>query len=61
MATEAQKRAIRKYEETVDRINCRFPKGTKERITATGASLNAFIIEAVLEKLERENKKEERN
>lgn len=60
MATEAQKRAIRKYEETVDRINCRFPKGTKERITATGASLNAFIIEAVLEKLERESKKEGR-
>jgi hypothetical protein len=60
MATEAQKRAIRKYEETVDRINCRFPKGTKERITATGASLNAFIIEAVMEKLERENKKEGR-
>ena len=52
MATEAQKRAIRKYEETVDRINCRFPKGTKERITATGSSVNAFIIEAVLEKLE---------
>lgn len=53
-ATEAQKRAIAKYEkDTVERINCRLPKGTKERIMQTGATVNAFIISAVCEKLER--------
>ncbi len=54
MASEAQKRAIQKYEqEKVDRINCRLPKGMKEQIQETGASVNAFIIEAVQEKLDR--------
>ena len=56
-ATEAQKRAVAKYErEKVDRINCRLPKGTKEKIIKTGATVNAFIISAVNEKLERINK-----
>ena len=55
--TEAQRRAISKYQETIDRINCRFPKGTKDRITATGSSVNAFIIKAVLEALEQEERK----
>lgn len=51
--TEAQKKAIAKYEaEKVDRINCRLPKGTKERILATGMTVNSFIIDAVNEKLE---------
>lgn len=55
-ATEAQKRAIAKYEEnTVDRINCRLPKGVKDAIISTGSTVNSFIIEAVLEKLERAN------
>lgn len=54
MASEAQKRAIQKYEqEKVDRINCRLPKGLKEQIQETGASVNNFIIEAVQEKLAR--------
>ena len=57
MATDAQKKAIRKYEEEkVDRINCRLPKGIKEEIIATGQSVNSFIIEAVLEKLEKDRK-----
>ena len=50
--TEAQKRAIEKYEKyKVDRINARLPKGTKELILSTGASVNGFIIDAVNEKL----------
>jgi uncharacterized protein (DUF1778 family) len=54
MATEAQKAAIRRYEQnTVDRINVRLPKGTKDQILDAGAkSVNNFIIEAVMEKLE---------
>lgn len=53
-ATEAQKRAIAKYErDTVERINCRLPKGTKKRIAATGYTANAFILAAVEEKLEK--------
>lgn len=58
MTTEAQRRAVEKYQKTIDRVNCRFPKGTKERIQKTGYSINAFIIESVLEKLEKiESKK----
>lgn len=54
-ATEAQKRAVAKYEaEKVDRINCRLPKGLKESILQTGSSVNMFIIDAVKEKLERD-------
>lgn len=54
-ASEAQKRAIAKYEaEKVDRINCRLPKGIKDKILESGYTVNAFIIEAVKEKLERE-------
>lgn len=53
-ATEAQKRAVAKYEtEKVDRINCRLPKPLKSEIEKTGQSVNAFIIEAVREKLAR--------
>ena len=53
-ATEAQKKAVEKYErEKVDRINCRLPKGLKDRIIKTGSSVNMFIIEAVQEKLDR--------
>lgn len=35
-----------------DRVSATLPKGTKERIKATGYSLNNFIAEAVKEKLE---------
>lgn len=51
--TEAQRRAVAKYQETIDRVNCRFPKGTKERIANAGYKMNAFIIDAVLEKLDK--------
>lgn len=55
MASDAQKKAIKKYEtEKVDRINCRLPKPLKSEIEKTGIAINAFIIEAVKEKLSRE-------
>lgn len=51
--SEAQRRAVANYQEKVDRVNCRFPKGTKQRIEATGESINGFIIRSVLAELER--------
>lgn len=52
MATEAQKKAIHRYEEyTVDRVNVRLPKGYKDRIIASGQTVNAFIVEAVRQRL----------
>ena len=40
--------------ENYDKVLVRFPKGTKEKITNTGHSLNGFIVSAVNEKLDRE-------
>ena len=40
--------------EHYDRVNATLPKGTKERIAATGSSINAFISKAVLDALEKE-------
>lgn len=55
--TEAQRRAIEKYTANMDRVNCRLPKGTKDRIKKIGyASINSFIISAVMEKLEQQEK-----
>ena len=64
--TEKQKqqrrKAVANYMQTVDRVNCQFPLGTKDRIKKlTGKSCNAFIKEVVikeLEKLERKKVKE---
>lgn len=43
-ASEAQKRATKKYEEKVyDRLTVRLPKGTAEKIRAKGGSVNAAI------------------
>lgn len=50
----AQRRANYNYDETHERVNCRFAKGTKERIKALKYSVNDFIKLAVVEKLERE-------
>lgn len=53
--SEAQRKAIAKYDSSMDRVNCRFPQGTKERIKKVGySSINSFIISAVMEKLEKE-------
>ena len=54
--TEATRRAIYKYDDMFERVNCRFAKGTKERIKALKYSVNDFIKLAVVEKLEREEK-----
>lgn len=41
---EQRRRAVARYtSEKVDRVNCLFPRGTKERISRTGMSCNAFI------------------
>nr|DAG18078.1 MAG TPA: Putative plasmid related protein-helix-helix, DNA BINDING PROTEIN [Caudoviricetes sp.]DAH09563.1 MAG TPA: putative plasmid related protein-helix-helix, DNA BINDING PROTEIN [Caudoviricetes sp.] len=59
MATEAQKRAVRKYENNNYRLNIVFPKGTKERIEKLGLekSNSAFIRDIVLSELNRLEKK----
>lgn len=54
-------KANRKYnEKAYDRIECTVPKGKKEEIAtiarAAGMSLNAFIKEAIGEKIERMKK-----
>ena len=36
-----------------DRVSVTLPKGTKERITAAGETLNGFINRVILEELER--------
>lgn len=57
MATEAQRKAVYKYDDKFERVNCRLQKGTKERIEKVGySSVNSFIVSAVMEKLEKEEK-----
>lgn len=53
-ASVAHMKATAKWEkENYDKVLVRFPKGTKEKITASGAeSVNGFIVKAVLEKLD---------
>lgn len=54
-SSEAQRRAVKKHDmEKVDRINVRLPKGTKDKIYSLGYSANAYVIEAVNEKLEKD-------
>lgn len=57
--TEAKKKANSKYlKNTVETIAFRVPKGEKDRLKdvaeRAGVSLNAFISEAVKEKIEKE-------
>lgn len=53
----AQRKAVYKYDEKFERVNCRFDNGTKKRIEKAGySSINNFIKLAVAEKLEREEK-----
>ena len=52
-ATQAHMRATAKWEAAnYDKVLIRFPRGTKDRITATGESVNGFTVAAVLDKLE---------
>lgn len=55
--SEARRRAIYKYDDKFERVNCRFIKGTKNRIEKLGyKSINDFIKLAVTEKLEHDEK-----
>lgn len=55
--TDAQRKAVYNYDDKFERVNCRFKTGTKKRIRKIGyKSVNSFIISAVMEKLEREEK-----
>lgn len=61
--TEAQKKASIKYlKEKTDSIQIRAQKGTKElwkdAAAAAGESMNQYIINAVDQRMERDNKKE---
>lgn len=54
---EASRRAVAKYQAKFERINCRLPIGTRERIEKAGYnSANSFIVSAIMEKLEKEEK-----
>lgn len=52
--TEAQRKAVREYENRNYRLNIVFPKGTKERIEALNLDKtnSAFIRDTVLNKLD---------
>ena len=49
--TERYKKNNEKIKQNYDRVSIALPKGTKDRIKATGDTLNNFIINAVMEKL----------
>ena len=56
--SKAQQKAVNKYmKENYDRVNLTLPKGDKEKIAiaaaAAGQSVNAFINEAIKEKMEK--------
>ena len=51
---EQRRKAVAEYMKTVDRVNCQFPLGTKEKIKElTGKSCNAFIKETILKVLDK--------
>lgn len=54
--TDAKRKAIYKYDDKFERVNCRFDIGTKQRIKKLGYSVNNFIRLAVAEKLEHDEK-----
>ena len=58
MATKAHIEGNKRYLQTQDNIQLRVPKGDKAVYQAfaksKGKSLNAFIVEAIKEKMERE-------
>lgn len=59
--TDAQKKAIQKYmKETVEEFKIRVPKGQKDIIKAhaesMNESLNQFVIRAINEAIQRDNK-----
>lgn len=60
---EQRRKAVADFMKTVDRVNCQFPLGTKDRIKElTGKSCNAFIKETILKELDKiERKKVKEN
>jgi len=53
-ASDAQMRATAKWEEiNYDKFLIRAPKGTKERISATGESINGFVNRLIRAELDR--------
>jgi len=56
--TEAQLRATKKYHEKLDNLQIRVPKGVKVKIVehaaSKGESLNAFVVRAIHEAMERD-------
>ena len=55
--TEATRRAIYRYDDKFERVNCRFAKGRKERIEKLGYKrANDFIKLSVAEKLDHDEK-----
>jgi len=59
---EKQYRRQNEYiKNTFDRVSVTLPKGTKERITATGESLNGFINRLVAQELQRLEDQEKTN
>lgn len=55
--SKAQRKAVYNYDNSFERVNCRFVKGTKERIQKIGyKSVNDYIKLAVMEKLEHDEK-----
>lgn len=51
--TEAQMRSIRKWEaENYEKVTLMLPKGTKDRIKATGNTINGIGVKAILKELE---------
>ena len=59
--TEAQLRATKKYHDKLDNLQIRVPKGVKVKIAehaaTQGESLNAFVVRAINETMERDAKK----
>ena len=58
---EAQKKATKKYHDSLDQINIRVPKGDKQIITdhatSQGESVTIFIRRAIAEAMERDKQK----
>lgn len=46
------KRQNEKARENWDSITCKLPRGTKDRIQAQGLTINGFVNQLVLEKLD---------
>ena len=61
--TEARRKASAKYlKESVEDIRIRVPKGDKAKVqehaTTMGESMNAFVVRAIDETMERDNQNE---